>query len=355
MIRPLPLLAGLVALIGLSACQEAPAEAPKVVTQQNLLHTVIELRLYGNPSDQVFEQTFAKLASIGDRMTDFETTSEVSRIAAQAGIAPVPVSADTLMVVKRGLAEAQMTNGIFDPTIGPVSHLWHVGDQDPTNPQVPTAAQIRAAQALVNWKDVVVDDQAGTVFLKRKGMILDLGGLIKGYALDEALKVSRDAKVTSGLFNMGRSTIGLLGKKPGNQNWKVGVQDPFASEASGGYFAVIEASDITVETSGPYQKFFMDHGKRYHHIMDPRTGAPAETGLEQVTLLLPLDTTLSDGLSTSCFILGLEKGMALVESLPDAAAIFVTSDHKVYLTSRVGSRFQLKDPNDKTFTVITKP
>jgi thiamine biosynthesis lipoprotein len=258
------------------------------------------------------------------------------------------------MVIQRGLAEAAMTNGIFDPTIGPVTHLWHIGDQDPAAPQIPTPAQIRAAQALVNWKDVVVDEKAGTVFLKKKGMVLDLGGLIKGYALDEALKVSRDAKVTSGLFNMGRSTIGLLGKKPGNQNWKIGVQDPFVSEASGGYFAVVEGADITVETSGPYQKFVNFNGKRYHHIMDPRTGAPAETGLEQVTLLLPLDTTLSDGLSTSCFILGLEKGMALVESLPDAAAIFVTADHKVYLTSRVGNRFQLKDPNDKTFTVIRK-
>jgi thiamine biosynthesis lipoprotein len=354
MIRPFSLLAGLGALVWLTSCQAAPAQDPKIVTQENLLHTVIELRLFGNPPDQVFEQTFAKLASIGDRMTDYETSSEVSRISAQAGIAPVPVSADTLMVIQRGLTEAQMTNGIFDPTIGPVTHLWHIGDQDPAAPQIPTPDQIRAAQALVNWKDVVVDEKAGTVFLKKKGMVLDLGGLIKGYALDEALTVARAAKVPSGLFNMGRSTIGLLGKKPGNQNWKVGVQDPFVSEASGGYFAVIEGSDITVETSGPYQKFVMDHGKRYHHIMDPRTGAPAETGLEQVTLLLPLDTTLSDGLSTSCFILGLEKGMALVESLPDAAAIFVTSDHKVYLTSRVGSRFQLKDPNDKTFTVIPK-
>jgi thiamine biosynthesis lipoprotein len=106
---------------------------------------------------------------------------------------------------------------------------------------------------------------------------------------------------------------------------------------------------MTVETSGPYQKFFMSGGKRYHHIMDPRTGSPAASGLEQVTLLLPLDTKLADGLSTSCFILGLDKGMALIESLPDAAAVFVTSDRRVVLSSRVGTKFTLLD---KTFTLV---
>ena len=109
---------------------------------------------------------------------------------------------------------------------------------------------------------------------------------------------------------------------------------------------------MTVETSGTYQKYFILDGHRYHHIMDPRTGSPAESGLEQVTLLLPLDTKLADGLSTSCFILGVEKGLALVESLPDAAAIFVTSDKKVYLSHRVGKRFEVKDVS---FKVVSKP
>ena len=109
---------------------------------------------------------------------------------------------------------------------------------------------------------------------------------------------------------------------------------------------------MTVETSGPYQKFFLAGGKRYNHIMDPRTGAPAASGLEQVTLILPLDTQLADGLSTSCFILGLDRGLALIESLPDAAAIFVTSDHKVVLSSRVGERFHLLD---KSFTEVAAP
>ena len=329
----------------LASCQ--PANPTPKVQQQEIFTTAITLTLYGNPDDAVFTRIFDRLHAIDNLMSDYDPNSELSRLSAAAGTGPFKVSPETLQVVKSGLSESALTKGIYDPSIGPVTHLWDVaGNQGLPHPKVPSAEAIKKARDLVNWKDVVVDDAASTVTLKRKGMILDLGGIAKGYAMDEALRIAQAAGVSSGIFNMGNSSMALLGQKPGNKDWKIGVQDPF--DAQGNYFAIVSGHDMTVETSGPYEKFFISDGHRYHHIMDPRTGSPASSGLEQVTLLLPLDTKLADGLSTSCFILGLEKGMALIESLPDAAAIFVTSDKKVHLSSRVGSRFVLKNP---AFTV----
>jgi len=336
-----PSLGLLAILLLLSSCQPADSGSPKV-QQQDIFTTVISLSLYGNPDDAVFVKIFDRLHQIDGWMSDFSPTSELSLVSQRAGLGPVKVSPETLTVVNHALAESALTGGIFDPTIGPVTHLWDVGG---ANPRVPSPQALAAALSLVNWKDVHVDQAAGTVALARPGMILDLGGVAKGFAMDEALRIAQESGVKAGVFNMGNSSIGFLGKKPNGNPWKVGIQNPF--QPNNGYFATIEGFDMTVETSGPYEKFFLQDGKRYHHIMDPRTGSPAQSGLEQVTLQLPLDTKLADGLSTSCFILGLEKGMALIESLPDAAAIFVTTDRRVYLSSRVGHRFTLIDQSFK--------
>ena len=309
---------------------------------QDIFTTIISVSLYGNPDDAVFAKIFDRLHQIDAWMSDFSPNSEISRVSQKAGLGPVKVSPETLTVVKHALAESALTGGIFDPTIGPVTHLWDVGGD---HPKVPSAGARSAALALVNWKDVQVDDTAATVALAKPGMILDLGGVAKGFAMDEALRIAQESGVKTGIFNMGNSSIGFLGKKPNGKPWKVGIQNPFQPNST--YFATIEGFDMTVETSGPYEKFFIQEGKRYHHIMDPRTGAPADSGLEQVTLVLPLDTKLADGLSTSCFILGLKKGMALIESLPDAAAVFVTTDRRVFLSSRVGNRFTLIDQSFK--------
>jgi thiamine biosynthesis lipoprotein len=330
------------ALLFLLSCQPAPSGPVPKTQQQQIFTTVIQLTFYGDAPDSTFTQIFDRLRRIDTLMSDYDANSEISRLSGQAGETPMAVSPETLTVVHTALSEAALTNGIFDPTIGPITHLWDIsGQAAQTVPKLPSADEISKARALVNWKNVVVDDAKSTILLKQKGMRVDLGGVAKGFAMDEALRIARQAGIKSGILNMGNSSIALLGKKPGGTAWKVGIQDPF--QTVGTPFAVVSGSDMTVETSGTYQKFFMLNGHRYHHIMDPRTGAPAESGLEQVTLLLPLDTKLADGLSTSCFILGLDQGMKLIESLPDAAAIFVTSDKRVYLSSRIGDRFTLKD------------
>jgi thiamine biosynthesis lipoprotein len=320
----------------LSSC----ADPGPVVQQQDIYTTSIILSLYGNPQPVVFNKIFARLHQIDLQMSAQRPNSEINDVSDHAGKSPVKVSPDTLIVLENALKMAKLTDGIFDPTIGPVTTLWNVEGE---NPHVPSPQAIAQARALVNWRDVVIDQNAGTVFMTKPGMRLDFGGIAKGYAMDEAVRIARSYGVKTGIFNMGDSSICLLGTKPNGEPWKVGIQDPSYGAPRSSIIGIVQGYNFVVETSGPYERYFVQDGKHYHHIMDPRTGAPAESGLSQVTLLMPVDTTLGDGLSTSCFILGLDKGMKLITSLPGASAIFVTKDKKVYLSPGVAGRFRLTE------------
>ncbi|NNM67478.1 MAG: FAD:protein FMN transferase [Spirochaetales bacterium] len=320
----------------LSSC----ADPGPIVQQQDIYTTSIILSLYGNPPPVVFDKIFARLHQIDLQMSAQRSNSEINDISDHAGKSPVKVSPDTLIVLENALSMAKLTHGIFDPTIGPVTALWNVEGE---NPHVPSPEAIAHARALVNWRDVVINQQAGTVFLTRPGMRLDFGGIAKGYAMDEAVRIARNYGVKTGIFNMGDSSICLLGTKSNGEPWKVGIQDPSYGAPRSSIIGIVQGYNFVVETSGPYERYFVQNGKHYHHIMDPRTGAPAESGLSQVTLLMPVDTTLGDGLSTSCFILGLNKGMQLINSLSGASAIFVTKDKKVYLSPGVAGRFSLTE------------
>ena len=330
---------GLVLLsAGLASCG-----APEpVMRQKEVYSTLVSITLFQNTSNSVFDHIFQRLETIDQQMSAQRPTSQISQVSRQAGIAPVKVSSDTLWVLQNSLRMSQLTDGIFDPTIGPVTFLWNVeGD----NPHVPSPAQIAAAKALVNWRDVVINPTERTVYLTKPGMRLDFGGIAKGYAMDEAVRIAKAAGDTVGIFNMGNSSICLLGTKPGHQPWRVGLQTPEYGAPRDSIMGIVEGYNFVVETSGPYERYFVQDGKYYHHIMDPRTGAPAQSGLAQVTLLMPVDTKLGDGLSTSCFILGLDKGMKLIESLPGAQAIFVTTDHKVFVTPGAVAQLTLTNPN----------
>ncbi len=313
-----------------------------VMRQKEVYSTLVSITLFQNTSNSVFDQIFQRLETIDQQMSAQRPTSQISQISAHAGISPVKVSSDTLWVLQNSLRMSQLTDGIFDPTIGPVTFLWNV---EGNNPHVPSADQIAKAKALVNWHDIVINPGQKTVYLTKPGMRLDFGGIAKGYAMDEAVRIAKAAGDSVGIFNMGNSSICLLGSKPGHVPWRVGLQTPEYGAPRDSIMGIVEGYNFVVETSGPYERYFVQDGKYYHHIMDPRTGAPAQSGLMQVTLLMPADTKLGDGLSTSCFILGLDKGMKLIESLPGAQAIFVTTDHKVYLTPGAVAQFTLTNPN----------
>jgi thiamine biosynthesis lipoprotein len=284
-------------------------------------------------------------------------TSEAWAVNANAGVKAVPVSQDSFDIATLAVELAQLSGGAFDPSIGPVSLLWDIESE---NPHIPTAAELAKALPLVNWHDIKLDTAQRSIFLAKPGMRLDFGGVAKGYAALEAAKICRAAGVTSALLNMGDSTIFALGSKPTGKKWRIGIQNPVQTDADGTLvnrgkmLGVVSVADAVVESSGTYERFFVRDGKTYHHIMNPRTGYPVDNGLVQVTLIVPATTRYADGLSTTVFVLGPEKGMKLVESMDGVAAILVSSDRKVWLSSRAKALFSLDDASFQLAETISR-
>jgi thiamine biosynthesis lipoprotein len=219
--------------------------------------------------------------------------------------------------------------------------------------------EIAAALELVNWRDLLVNREAGTAFLQRKGMALDLGAIAKGYAGDEAIRIAREGKVKRAIINLGGNIV-LVGWREQNSTgkrffrntetesipWRVGVQNPLDSR--GAYIGVLPAHDTSIVTSGVYERYFESGGKHYHHLLSTTTGYPVDNGLMSVTIVTER-SMVADALSTVVFTLGYERGKALIDTTPNAEAIFIFEDRSVRITSGLDGIFSLT--ND-TFTIL---
>ena len=226
------------------------------------------------------------------------------------------------------------TEGGFDITFGALAEIWKFDhDQDG---RVPGAAEIAAHRARVDYRAVVVDDGPGTVRLARPGVHVHLGGIGKGYAVDRAVAMLRGAGLTDFMVQAGGDLY--VAGRAGDTPWRLGIQDPRGT--GGEPFAVVELTDATFSTSGDYERFFVKDGVRYHHIVDPKTGEPARE-CRSVTIVAR-EAVWADGLSTGVFILGPERGMALVERLPDVDAVIVTADNRVLVSRGLVGRVEMR-------------
>lgn len=322
-------------MVLITSCSRS--EDKPVVKTNFQLDTLIKISAYGDGASEAIDAAFERIAEIDKRMNARTSDSEVTAINAAAGKNPVKVSADTFFVIKRGLYFSELSGGKFDITVGPLVNLWGIGTD---KARVPERREIDEALKLINYRDVLIDENEKTVMLKRPGMAIDLGGIAKGYAADEVIRVLKERGIKSAVADLG-GNVYVFGKKPNGQPWKIGIQDPFKQR--GEIFATIEAEDKTLVTSGVYERFFEQGGKRYHHLLDTSTGYPVENGLVSVTIIG--NTSIdADALSTTVFSMGLQRGMELVESLPDIEAIFVTKDREVYVSSGVESfNFKITD------------
>ncbi|MDR2747841.1 MAG: FAD:protein FMN transferase [Treponema sp.] len=290
-------------------------------------------------------------ASFGEE--DQEATA-LDLINKNAGIRAVKAPEELLDVLERALYYAELSGGAFDPTVGPLVRLWGVGGE---SPRVPGAGEIQEALSLVDWRDLLIDRDAGTAFLRRRGQSLDLGAIAKGYAADRAAAILREK--SPGVFRLPgkrRAVINLggnvfaLGERRGWKNWRIGIQDPL--EERDIYLGVLELKDKSVVTSGVYERFFEEGGRRYHHILSTADGYPVRNGLLSVTIIA--DGSIdADALSTAAFALGAERGLALVEALPDTEAVFVREDKTVILSS--GAPFRLLDGGNYRLVSLTAP
>lgn len=317
--------------------QTSPTKVLEPVTKhKTMLGTICKITIYDNPSDTNFEKAFNKIQQIENEMSINLDTSEVISINAKAGEDFVKVSDETYYVIKKGVYYSDLTKGLFDISIGPLVKIWDIGGE---NPRLPTAGEIETAKNVVDYKDVILNESEKKVMLKKKGMILDLGGIAKGYAADAVAEVLKANGVKHGIINLGGNVL-TLGTKLDGSNWRVGIQNPFSNR--GEYVGVIEVSDKTIVTSGIYERYFEANGKHYHHLLNPFTGYPFENNLAGITIVTEKSID-ADSLSTSTFALGLEEGYRFVEGIEGVEAIFVTTNNELFITSGLVNNFTITD------------
>jgi thiamine biosynthesis lipoprotein len=317
----LPLLcAFFITLLFFTSCTKAEPSRAEFV-----LGTVCSVTLYDQAKTQVYRDIFNRLREIEDRMSVNLPDTDLAHVNAAAGIAPVQVHDDVFEVIERALFYAEISGGAFDPTVGPLVSLWGIGGD---NPRVPTQAEIDAVLPLVNWRDVELDRERRSVFLRQPGMAIDLGGIAKGYAADEAAAIVRKARLKRAIIDLGGNIL-TYGERQDGRPWRVGIQNPLDNR--GAYLGIVEVRDRTVVTSGVYERNFEADGLLYHHIFSPSNGYPAANGLLSVTIIA--DSSIdADALSTAVFVMGYKRGLALLESLEGIEGIFVFEDMSVRKT-----------------------
>jgi thiamine biosynthesis lipoprotein len=324
------------------AAQSAQATQP-VEKKQVVLGTICTVKLYDHIKDSTFEKAFKRLSEIEEKMSINTENSEIVRVNSAAGKDYVQVSPDTLEVIKQGLHFSELYNK-FDITIGPIVKLWNISFDNAANARIPSSKEISEKLPLVNYKNVLINDSERKVMLKEEGMMLDLGGIAKGYAADEVVKILKENGVEHAIVNLGGNVL-TLGAKPDGSAWTVGVQHPFSNR--GDYVGAVKVAGKTVVTSGIYERYIEKDGKIYHHIIDKATGYPVDNNLLSATIITDKSVD-GDGLS-KVFALGVEAGLQYVKGLKGVDAIFITKDNKIYITPGLKNTFQL---TDKSFQLI---
>jgi thiamine biosynthesis lipoprotein len=260
--------------------------------------------------------------------------SDISRLNAAAGRAPVKIDPVTMEVLLMARDISELTGGTFDVTFGALSGLWKFDhDQDGV---VPAHADIAARLPLVDYRALEIDQAAGTAFLRKPGMRAHLGGIGKGFAVDRAVAMLRSHGIQDFMVQSGGDLY--AGGRHGDRAWRGGIKDP----RSDAIFAAIDLRDETLSTSGDYERFFIRDGRRYHHILDPDTGEPAR-GARSVTIVTSR-AVMADGLSTGVFIMGPEAGMRLIEALPDVEGVIVSASNDVLVSSGLKGRVEMRAP-----------
>lgn len=303
--------------VALGAAPLEPAET-RFEFRQTHMGSAFKLVLYTNDpatARRASRLAFDRIAQLDKALSDYDPESELIRLCDRAGGPPVPVSADLFAVLERSLAMARRSGGAFDPTIGPVVRLWRRARRERRLPDPETLAKARDR---VGFALVKLDARARTVRLLKEGMRLDLGGIAKGFAAQEAREVIKRAGITRALV-AGAGDINVGDPPPGADAWTIGIaplEDP-----DGRPSRFLKLKDAAVSTSGDAEQFVEIDGRRYAHIVDPRTGLGV-VARSSVTVVAP-DGATADSLATAVYVLGPERGLTLVDQVEGAAALIV--------------------------------
>ncbi|MEI8217411.1 MAG: FAD:protein FMN transferase [Eubacteriales bacterium] len=324
------LFAILASMLALTGC----ASKDPVQKSQFMLDTNCTITVYGKNADKLIDEGFALGTKYENLLSTAIESSDVYKVNHAEG-KPVQVSNDTIEILNKAISYSEKTDGLFDVSIGALTSLW---DFPSGKKIVPKQAEIDKAKATVGYKDIKIE--GNIVTLLRPGAQLDFGGIAKGYIGDKIAGFLRESGVDGAIVNLGGNVV-TVGKKPNGKPWNVGIQQPFADRNK--TIGAVEVGEKDVVTSGIYERSFTVDGKFYHHILDPRTGYPADNNLESVTII---SNESGDGLTSSCFLLGEERALKLVASFPNTEAIFVQKDGKIITSPGIGKTipFQLASP-----------
>ncbi len=304
-----------------------------------LMDTLVTIHVVADSeetADRAMAKAFEEIGKLDTLLNFFSDKSELASINRNAGISGVRVSPETLEVIEKAVYASEKSGGAFDVTIGPEISLW-----DFFAKKKPDDTAVRERLALVNYRLIVLDQKKSTVELKKKGMLIDLGGIAKGYAADKAVEVLKGQGIRSGLV-AAAGDIRAFGLKQDGKPWRVGIRNPRQKGKDDEILATIEIRDMAISTAGDYERFFTIDGERYHHILDPATGFPAR-GCQSVSIMAK-DGVSADSFSTAVFVLGPQKGMEVLQRLGFEGMI-VDGEGKIHVTAGLREKIELKRNN----------
>lgn len=327
-----------VSLLVLAACAGTNLGPSSVLVkrtqmQMGTLVTITSVAPNREAAQDAASAGFREIHRLEELLSTWIENSELSRVNAGAGKDSLPITPETMQVLEDSLKIANLTDGGFNILVGPAVDAWSVLDRQ----QVPSEAELAGIRPLTDLGALYLDKQRGTVRLAKVGMRVDVGGIGKGYAADRAVAAMKKAGATAGVVALSGDikTFGLL---PDGQTFPFGIRHP---RREGAVLAFIELQNEAISTAGDYERYFERDGVRYHHILDPRTLQPARD-CQSVTVVAP-DGVMADGLDTGIFVMGRERGMALVEQLSGVGAVIVDRDGKVWVSSYLRGRVRMNE------------
>lgn len=319
----------------LTACRQEPAQQ-----QFFAMDTVMSITAYGKDAEEAVAAAVAKVNTLEGLLSRTREGSDIDLLNSNG---TAIISEDTANVLSMAQNWNKKTNGAFDVTIAPVVTAWGFGGED--SYRVPTQEELDELLKLVNCS--ILDLDGTTVTLGQAGMEVDLGGIAKGYAAGQAEQVIRDHGVESALLDLGHN-ITVIGSKPDGSAWRIAVQDP---ADNGSMVGVLSLQDCSAVTSGGYQRYFEQDGQIYHHIIDPRTGYPATSGIVSATVVCA-DPGLADLLSTAVFVLGVEDALTLWRTEGGFELVLVTAENAVIITKGLVDVFEFDQSSGYTLEYV---
>lgn len=301
---------------------ESSSESSELISRtEYVLGTVVTIKLLENGSEEILDLAFDRLEEIDALMSVSVESSDISILNREY---QAVVSDDTLHVIKAGIDFGHLSKGKFDITLGPVIDLWKIGTEERN---IPDSTELNKKLAYVDYKKIEIHDNH-LIRIPELSSI-DLGGIAKGYAADQVGQLLVDIGVTKAIINLG-GNIKVIGSKAKDTPFNIGIQSP--DELRNDYLGIIEATDRTIVTSGDYERYFIENGIRYHHIFDAKTGYPYSTDVAAVTVITE-NSMNADALSTILFMMTINDGLELIQSLPDVECIYITKNLNLYFSS----------------------